>query len=382
MTGSDIKSHAGKPEATNTAAKLKDSERWYSALTPSFLTSALRARGLITNSEIVDRQIVPVGTGQLAQSVRVALTYDSPEKAAPASVVAKLPSQDPSSLQMASATGAYLREVRFYQELANTLEVRCPDVYHAHLTDDTTFVLVLEDVGPAAVTDQLQGCNVEQAALVMEQAAALHASSWHDPRLTSAPWLPGVAIWRQLANTLPHAHQAFLDRFGAGLEPQQVTVIETISREVGLWLSAIEEPRCLWHGDFRLDNMLFDAKGGEVPVVVVDWQSVMPGPGIIDTSYFLGTSVTEELRAEYEEELVRVYHQALLDRGVSDYGWEQCWREYGMHALFALVITIPASLGVEQNERGDEMFLTMAQRATSQIAALDSFAVLRSSVGR
>ncbi|QFS90444.1 Phosphotransferase enzyme family protein [Mycobacterium sp. THAF192] len=359
--------------------KTADAERWYSALTPSLLTSALRADGLITTTEVVDRQIERVGTGQVAQSLRVTLIYDGAESGAPTSVIAKLPSQDANSLRMASDTGAYLREVRFYQELANTLAVRCPAAHHTHLANETDFLLLLEDVGPAVSGDQLRGCSVDQAALAMEQAAALHASSWHDPRLTSTSWLPGVPIWRRLAGTLPQGHRAFLERFGAGLTDEQAEIIETLSREVELWLTAIEEPRCLWHGDFRLDNMLFNAKDREVPIVVVDWQTVMPGPGIIDTSYFLGTSITEELRAEAEAELVRLYHQALLDRGVNDYSWDQCWREYQMHAVFTLVMTIPAALGVEQNKRGDEMFLKMAQRGTSQIAALDSFSALRAS---
>jgi hypothetical protein len=46
------------------------------------------------------------------------------------------------------------------------------------------------------------------------------------------------------------------------------------------------------------------------------------------------------------------------------------------HALFGLVLTIPVSLGVEQTDRGDAMFGTMARRAADQILSNESYSAL------
>jgi aminoglycoside phosphotransferase (APT) family kinase protein len=160
------------------------------------------------------------------------------------------------------------------------------------------------------------------------------------------------------------------------LDCDQIRVINRLGHAVGTWLATLCEHRTLWHGDFRLDNMVFDAMDGVVPISVLDWQSVAAAPGIIDVSYLLGTSLSEPDRLEYERDLVTEYHQRLLTYGVANYSVERCWREYQAHALYGLVLTIPVSLGVQQTERGDAMFVAMARRATNQILANDSFAAL------
>jgi len=320
----------------------------------------------------------PVGTGQMASSYRLDLTYAAPPPVrAPASLIAKVSSNDESSRHMAIATSAYLRETRFYQHLSDVAGARVPRCYHAEISDDGgDFVLLMEDMGPARSVDQLSGCTADQAALVVEQAAALHGSSWGHPRVAQQDWLPVQAVWTALGGSVPDLLDAWLERFGDLLTPDQADVVSRLGTAVPPWLATLTEHRCLWHGDFRLDNMLFDAQGGAVPVVVVDWQSVAAAPGVIDLSYFLGTSLDAGERALVERDLVGEYHQRLLAHGVSGYSVERCWREYQAHALFGLILTLPVSLGVQRTERGDAMFAAMARRVADQIATNDSFAAL------
>lgn len=71
----------------------------------------------------------------------------------------------------------YLREVRFYQDIAPRLKVRVPACHHAEIdSNKTEFVLVLEDLSPARPGDQIQGCTVEETALAVVEAARIHAS--------------------------------------------------------------------------------------------------------------------------------------------------------------------------------------------------------------
>ena len=145
-------------------------------LTPAFLTDALGA-------EVTDVVATPVGTGQVAESARLELTYAQPDSG-PATVVAKLPSDDPTSRNTSQAMQSYLIETSFYRDLAPTLDVRAPACHHVSYeptTDD--FVLLLEDLAPAEQGDQIAGCSLDVAALAVEHLPTLHAPRWGDPAL-------------------------------------------------------------------------------------------------------------------------------------------------------------------------------------------------------
>ena len=79
------------------------------------------------------------------------------------------------------------------------------------------------------------------------------------------------------------------------------------------------EPWTLLHGDFRLDNLLFRP---DDDIVVLDLQGLSAGRPAVDVAYFITTALTAEHRTE-EERLLRTYHDALVDAGVSSYSWDQ-----------------------------------------------------------
>lgn len=357
---------------------LPTAENTVESLTPERITSMLRTSDRFADLTVEDVTASPIGTGQMAASYRLELSYATAVPDAPACVVAKVASTDEASRQMAAATGAYRREVLFYQQLSDQVGTRTPECFYADIAEDgVSFVALLEDLGPATTVEQIGRCTADQAALALGQAAALHGSSWQQDYLRE-DWLPVESVWDMLGSAIPAVSAPWLDRFGEYLDPEHVSAVNRLAEEVGTWLATLRHHRTLWHGDFRLDNLLFDAQGGAVPVAVVDWQSVAAAPGVIDVSYFLGTSLTQAEREKHERDLVTEYHQQLTSYGVANYSLEECWQEYRAHALFALVLTIPISMGVQATERGDAMFGAMARRAADQIIANDSFEALRS----
>ena len=348
------------------------------SLTPQSITAMLRASGRFPDTTVDDVTASPIGTGQMAASYRLELSYATAVPDAPASMVAKASSSDEASRHMAAATAAYRREVLFYQRLANRVQTRTPECYYADIAvDGVSFIALLEDLGPARTLEQIGGCTADQASLALGQAAALHGSSWQQDYLREE-WLPVESAWGMLGDAIPAVAAPWLDRFGQYLDSEHVSAVNRLAVEVDTWLETLRNHRTLWHGDFRLDNLLFDARGGSVPVAVVDWQSVAAAPGVIDVSYFLGTSMTEAERETHERDLVTEYYDRLRSYGVDNYSFEECWREYRAHALFGLVLTIPVSMGVQATERGDAMFGAMARRAAEQINANESFEALRS----
>ncbi|MCV7250605.1 phosphotransferase [Mycobacterium hackensackense] len=351
-------------------------------VTPEAVTELLSQRTGWTDLSIASLESAPVGTGQMANSYRLTLEYTIRPDGAPDTVIAKMSSTDPDSRQMGAATGAYQREVLFYQHLADLTDVRAPDCFSAQITDDHhDFLLLLEDMGPARTVEQIGGCTPDQADSALGQAAALHAGSWGHATLTEQSWLPVEHVWNALAGALPEIVDPWLQRFGSYLELEHVDVLHRLGREIPAWLATLSEHRTLWHGDFRLDNLLFDAQDGRTRIAVVDWQSVAVAPGVIDVSYLLGTSLTEADRVAHERALVGEYHRRLLSAGVTGYDADRCWLEYRAHALYGLVLTVPVSLGVASTERGDAMFGAMARRVAQQIVDNDSFTALTAVTG-
>lgn len=348
-------------------------------VTPDWLTRALRAAGeLAEGATVVDVAMQECGTGQIGDCFRIVPTYDRDEHGGPDSLVGKFPSRDPASRAFAQAEWIYGREVRFYQEVAPRVAIRTPRVYFAGIEpDDMEFLLLLEDLAPARECDQISGCTVDQAALALEQAAALHGSSWGDAELLGQPWLHSLLdTWRHVGDSVGELQAAFRERYEDVLEPEFMAIGDRLVGELKGWIATLQEPRCLWHCDYRLDNMLFDARDGAIPLAVVDWQSVAAAPGVIDASYFLGAGLTVDQRRRHEEDLVRHYHEALRAHGVDDYSWERCWEEYRLNAFAGFMVGLNASVQVKRTARGDEMFMTMARRHGAHILDSDSFALI------
>ncbi|MGQ4598978.1 oxidoreductase family protein [Nocardia sp. R6R-6] len=346
--------------------------------TPENISAMLRTQPLWGDISATHVTCTPVGAGLVSSTYRLELTYAQPSAAAPSSLIAKVSSASEASRQFAVSTGGYQREVLFYRRLAGIARTRTPRCYFAEITDDLAgFVVLLEDMAPTETVDQLSGCTVEQADLALGQAAALHAPSWQHPALHAETWLPLEQVWRQLAEPIPRITQTWLDRFGAYLTPEQIETVVRLGEAVPRWLGTVTELRSLWHGDFRVDNMIFNGQNGSTPVAILDWQVVSAGPGIADVSYFLGSSLRGEDRIEHERTLVAEYHRRLTSYGVTDYSWDRCWLEYRAHALCGLMASVPVALSIQRTERGDAMYGAMAARAADQVIANESYAALQ-----
>jgi aminoglycoside phosphotransferase (APT) family kinase protein len=106
---------------------------------------------------------------------------------------------------------------------------------------------------------------------------------------------------------LPDLFVLFLDRYGDQLSDDVRDVVSQLHTLLGAYSAFAPGRRCVQHGDFRTDNLLFESFGGDQDVTVVDWQTVSVGSGFLDVAYFLTTSVTPEALVEWENELLTHY---------------------------------------------------------------------------
>jgi hypothetical protein len=351
------------------------------AITPAWITEALAAGGHLAGA-VAAIELTPVGTGQMCDSVRVAITYDDADAAAgsPATLVAKLPAADETSRATALALRSYENEVRFYQQLAPALPMRTPAVYFADIDVTTAaFTLLLEDMAPARQGDQLTGCTPDEAAVAVAELVKLHAPRWGDPSLADLEWLHRDPANNKAFMTmlLPNLWDGFRERYADQLGADVHEAGAALFADLGAYLTADNEPHTIVHGDYRLDNLLFDPTPGGTPIAVVDWQTCTHNQGLADVAYFIGAGLQLEDRQKVEDALVREYHAGLVAAGVSGYDWDRCWRDYRRGTFTGLIMAIAASMLVERTDRGDEMFMAMASRHARHALDLEAAAVIR-----
>ena len=339
------------------------------AVDAAWLTAVLQIAGI--DAVVSGFTAANVGTGQIGDSVRFRLDYARTALDAPASLVGKFPAANDESRNTGVMLGNYLREVKFYQQLAEKALVQTPRIWFTDVDEATgEFVLMMEDLAPAQQGDQLKGVTLDQARLVMIQAARLHASFWADDGLDELAWVsgskaaPASPVTGDLVGGL---WQGFRSRYGDRVTPDAIQVGEAISTRWSGYGALYSGPRCLTHNDFRPDNMMFGTSAGGHPCTVLDWQSFAYGPGSMDVAYFLAGALKPDERRAAEPELLGLYHRTLTELGVRGYSLDDLRHHY-RHGAFTLFLTaFFAAMVVEQTARGDEMFLQMIGGATTHI---------------
>jgi hypothetical protein len=348
------------------------------AIDAAWLTHALQSAGV--DAVVNAFEAKPVGTGQIGDSIRFKLSYERGGEAAPATLVGKFPSADERSFQAGVSGGNYVREVMFYRQLAGSALISTPRCYLADVDAASgEFVLLMEDLAPAEQGDQLSGVTLEQARLVVDEAAKLHGSHWGDESLEAHTWIVGARA--SATPPLPiefvqNSWRGFKQRYGLRLAPGVVEAGDRLSERFAAFRAMFKGPRCLIHNDFRPDNMMFATSRGGRLVTVLDWQSVALGAGPVDLGYFLAGALRPEMRRTHEAELLARYHQGLKNLGVAYYDADMLRRDYVGGAFRLLMTAFVASMRVKQTDRGDAMFMQMAGSAAEHLVEHDALRLL------
>jgi hypothetical protein len=349
--------------------------RYPGDVTPEWLSAALSERR--TPVEVSDVSVVAIGTGQTGATYRVTARYATDPGDLPHTFVIKLPAQDDTVRDR--VTVGYRSECAFYAAVAERVRVPTPQCFYCEITEDALdYALLLADQAPAVQGDQIAGCGEQEARLAVVALAGLHGPSWCDP-----VWLdfPGIAFARPdevsakgLGDVAKMSADITLEKLGDRMSSEDRETFTTTMGLVTPWLLAEYDRFALLHGDYRLDNMLFDPD--RTRISVVDWQTLGVGLPARDLAYFTATSLNSQLRATIERGLVDDYHRTLSGYGVSDYDRETCWRDYRLGVPQALLISALGFAFAAATERGDDMVLTMLSRGCRAIRDLGTLELI------
>jgi hypothetical protein len=344
-------------------------------MTPEELTSEWLSEVLGGRVDAVEAR--PVGDGHVSTTIRLTLGTDDPSL--PSSVIAKVPAEDERSRVLAASVRSYEREVKLFEQLAPTVDIRMPHCYHGEWDAATNdYVVLLEDMTPAEQGDQIAGCSLDRAELAVRELARLHGPRWNDPTLADIDWLSGndpdaspdnyAVLWTMLVSGFAAAYEPYLTA-------EQLDLAERFGEHIVSFIGGRQRPFSLVHTDYRLDNMLFGTSEGGPPITVVDWGSPAHSTPITDLSYFCGAGLLVDDRRTHERDLLGAYTDALGAYGVDvDRDW--LWSQYRREAFHGLFIVVFTSQTVTMNDRSMDMFGAMASRHLQHALDLDALSAL------
>ena len=327
--------------------------------------------------EVSAVDVAAIGTGQTGATYRVSAQYAEDPGDLPQTFVIKLPAQDDTVRDR--VTIGYRSECTFYSTVVDRVRVPTPRCFYCQISEDALeFALLLADQAPAVQGDQIAGCGEQQARLAVTALAGLHGPSWCDPFWLG---LPGVAFPRPdepsargLGDVAKMSADITLEKLGARMSADDRETFTTAMGLVTPWLLAAPDRFALLHGDYRLDNLLFDPESTRV--AVVDWQTLGTGLPARDLAYFTATSLNPQLRQAIEGDLVDAYHRALAGYGVTGYDRETCWRDYRLGMPQTVLISALGFAFATATERGDDMVLTMLARGCQAIRDLGTLELI------
>lgn len=304
---------------------------------------------------------------------RLVLTGDG----VPDSVFVKIAAKTAATRLMGELGRLGHTEVRFYSQLAPEL-TGVPIAYGAAFDRWTgRYLLVLEDLPDSCVfPDTLHPLSTDQASLIVELLATLHATFWDRlPRNGRGPlrWLytPSGDVTSLLTGSLMKTSMKRLAE-RTTIPVDNGRFIADNYRAVAGVIDA--PPHTVMHGDAHPGNVYF--RGGEAGLL--DWQAVRRGHPSRELAYTLITSLTPEDRRAAQRDLLDKYRQALAATGGPDLDRDELWLRYRQGALYGYVAPlITAGMGGMQVE---DIAMEGLRRGVVALDDLETVAALKNSL--
>lgn len=297
--------------------------------------------------------VIGVGEGFMGQLARVKLDYAEPNTLAPKSIIAKFAAARADTREMARDQNLYRREIGFYRDIGQDVGIRVPSCYYSDFTEETQqFVLLLEDMAPGVVSDQVAGTSRETSRMVIENFAKLHAKWWNDERLDNYDWAKWLINETPMEDGLAllKENMARVEADGSFDAYPEMKRLMPLLPPLFRMDPAPPHPFSLAHGDLRSDNIVRPGEdGGEF--CVLDWQLAGKGDPINDIARWMAQSIPIADRKATEQELLKLYHNKLIEHGVTGYSYKAFINAYKTNLI---VILVMFSMSVESVDRSSE----------------------------
>ncbi len=255
-----------------------------------------------------------------------------------------------------TATKAGIGEVRFYQTIQD-VGIRVPLCFYS-AADEITMkgVVVLEDLKEAVQGDVLKQLDLKRAKGVARGLAKMHATWLEQPKLDELSWLPNVSTWESENAWFRSRRKAFLKRIQNRLSGLPGVLLDQLELAPKAANERLEKaPITLLHGDFHLDNIVFER---DIEPVLLDWSRPLRGPSSLNVANLLFEMISlgkfDSVLASYLEEFNKVAGTSLNEEVFDKQLGGALLRQFELSTCGAALWQPPSLRGTEMAEAGIE----------------------------
>ncbi len=353
-------------------------------VTEEWLTAVLHKSGALTAGQVTAFSATG-GAGHWSQNAQLTVTYSSDAQGeCPQYLFLKLVNTD-----LGDGEFFLPSEVNYYTcdyiDLPEAPLVRCYDgVYDAV---QNRYHLLLEDMSATHMAAYDLQPTLTHGQALAEALAILHSHWWGEVRLKQIDAPIHDAAHIREAAAIGREGILYVQRlFGDRLQPHWLELIELIYTQLpDKLVERAQDRTCftLIHGDPNPGNILVPLVG-ERPLYLIDQQpfdwSLTTWLGVYDLAYVMALYWESDLRRTLEKPVLRHYHNFLIQRGVTNYKWEQLWDDYRL----SVALTVPCAVEY-MSDGGDpdwnEFRFGLVQRTLTAFDDLDCVQFLSSDGG-
>ena len=307
------------------------------------LTAALRRSGVLSDGRVCKVAIENTYPTVVSRVVRLRLTYEPDNDAAPRFVIFKtaFPGRD-------SSLGSPGREeVAFYNEVVPAKPTcLAPTCFDARWDEDTkAWHLLLEDLSESHTSASSWPLppTAQRCEAILVALARFHAAWWDDPRLgvSIGTWRDDETIKQNLQG-FSQLFAAFADRLGDLLSDERRDLYRRLVDKAPGLLARYHSHRnvTLVHGDAHVWNCFLPKHERSGDVRFFDWQNWRTGIPTYDLAYMMAMYWPPDLRRRRERPLLDRYHAALLAHGVTGYDRRALADDYRLSVLLHLMTPV------------------------------------------
>ena len=278
---------------------------------------------------------------------RLTLTYEIPNSALPATLIAKIPDKEPE--QRASQAEVFDIEVGYYRSFAENSGAAGSVHPHCYFSaaepDNHDYVLLLEDLSDGRMSTLFEFTSVPDAERIVDTLAQLHAPRWNSPELETFDWAVDgrdSSVWHDRQVAYVASWDKFCDSWGDLVDPGVREIAEAFGPKITEVMTVPEDAAItLTHGDTHPGNLFLFDDAPKPGVRVIDWQRTAVQQGVWDVSNFFIFSLKPEERRQAEMRLLERYMAGLQAAGIDDYGMEDLVKDYRRALLYPIIRMVP-----------------------------------------
>ena len=312
-------------------------------VTAEWLTNVLYQAGSLQSGQVVSVRVISESSNT-AKIGRLTLTYsDEVPSTMPAHLFLKI--SNPHSITPVVGSEQRRCEVEFHNNIITLMPnppvIRCH--YAAYCEETGESNLIIDDVSEthfAVGSTQLP--PVHQAEKAVDAFAEFHAF-WWDHQTLGDTYSPQnqTSVTEDVKNIREHFPR-FADFLGDRLTASQRQAYENILTLLPSLMERVTRGKhlTLIHGDSDISNVLLPNNPNMHKALIIDWQLWGISYATEDLAHMIALFWEREYRHRMEKHLLKRYHQGLIQHGVKNYEWIDCWDDYRL-AVILRVLFMP-----------------------------------------